>query len=178
MKHNKSILALAIASSSLFITQDAIAQIGYTEVGIASFYHDRFVGRKTANGEIFSQDSMTAAHKYIKLGSVVRVTNLLNNNSVILRINDRMPVWNKRSIDLSYTAAAELDYINKGLVRVKIEIIDPEELKSKPRPVPTLDTIEIASAPKALNYPEVDVYLRYPVIQYYTTHYETGRRIR
>jgi rare lipoprotein A len=113
------------------------AQNNYVEEGIASFYHDKFVGRRTANGEIFTQTAMTAAHKSLKLGTWVRVTNLSNNESVVLRINDRMPKSNKRSIDLTYTAAEKLGYIAKGLTRVRIEVIDnPEVTTALPDPGP------------------------------------------
>ena len=83
----------------------ADAQTGYVEEGTASYYHNKFVGRKTASGEIFTQDKMTAAHKSLPLGTWVMVTNKANDSVVILRINDRMPQWNKRSIDLTYSAA-------------------------------------------------------------------------
>lgn len=121
------------------------AQEKYVEEGIASFYHDKFVGRKTANGEIFTQTGMTAAHKSLKLGTWVRVTNLSNNESVVLRINDRMPKSNKRSIDLTYSAAEKLGYIAKGLTRVRIEVIDEPEVALVPLDPgpPALETIRI-----------------------------------
>jgi rare lipoprotein A len=108
---------------------------GKTETGIASFYHDMFEGRKTANGEIFRQDKFTAAHKSLPLGTWVKVTNLSNDSTVVVRINDRMPLWNKRSIDLTEAAAEQLNYITKGLTKVLIEII-PDPFKKHPtRPV-------------------------------------------
>jgi rare lipoprotein A len=135
------LLAILVTYSAL--PSALMAQSRYVEEGIASFYHDKFVGRRTANGEIFSQSAMTAAHKSLQLGTWVRVTNLSNNESVVLRINDRMPKSNKRSIDLTYSAAEKLGYIAKGLTRVRIEVIDPPELTvASPDPgPPSLESI-------------------------------------
>ncbi len=104
----------------------SFAQHAKTETGTASFYHDKFVGRKTANGEIFTQEKMTAAHKTLPLGTWVRVTNLKNDSTIIVRINDRMPYWNKRTIDLTEAGAGALNFINSGLTKVFVEVIpDP-----------------------------------------------------
>lgn len=88
--------------------------------GIASYYANKFDGRKTANGEIFRQDSLTAAHKTLPLGTFVRVVNLKNDSSVIVKINDRLPKSSKRTIDLSRKAAEQLDFIRAGLTEVNI----------------------------------------------------------
>jgi rare lipoprotein A len=93
------------------------------ETGIASYYSDKFVGRKCTSGEIFKQESLTAAHKTLKFGTMVRVTNLKNDSCVIVKINDRMPKSSKRSIDLTKKAARQLNFISKGLTRVKIEVL-------------------------------------------------------
>jgi rare lipoprotein A len=93
------------------------------EYGIASYYHDMFDGRLTSTGEIFRQDSLFAAHKTMKLGSIVKVTNLKNNNVVIVKVNDRLPPNSKRTIDLAKKAAKELNFIKAGLTKVKIEIL-------------------------------------------------------
>jgi rare lipoprotein A len=92
-----------------------------TETGYASYYADKFEGRTTANGEIFRQSKLTAAHKQISFGTLVKVTNLSNNKSVLVRINDRGPFINGRIIDLSKSAAQQIDMINAGVVKVKIE---------------------------------------------------------
>lgn len=113
------------------------AQSNKSETGVASFYHDKFVGRLTANGEIFSQDKFTAAHKTLPLGTWVKVTNLTNDSVVIVRINDRMPLWNKRSIDLTEAAAGELNYISSGLTKVLVEIIPNPTKKLKIRETET-----------------------------------------
>ena len=90
--------------------------------GIASFYANKFDGRKTANGEIFSQKKFTAACNVLPLGTWLKVTNLRNGKSVVLKTNDRLHPSMKRILDLSRTAAQKLGYINSGLTRVKVEI--------------------------------------------------------
>lgn len=91
---------------------------------IASYYHDKFNGRKTANGEIFSNNDLTAAHKTLPFGTLVKVTNLETNKSVVVVINDRGPFIKGRSIDLSKKAFMLIVNKDKGLVKVKIEIIE------------------------------------------------------
>lgn len=95
--------------------------------GIASYYHPKFNGRKTSTGEIFSNSKLTAANNFLALGTKVKVTNMINGKSVIVKINDRMNKNNKRLIDLSQAAAKELDFIKDGLGRVSIEIIEETE---------------------------------------------------
>ena len=110
---------------SLFfiITFTAFSQIdsSKTEFGIASFYAKKFEGRRCASGQIFRNDSLTAAHKTFKFGTKVKVTNLQNDSSVIVRINDRLPKKSARSIDLTLRAAKQLNFIKTGLTKVKIE---------------------------------------------------------
>ncbi|HET7001246.1 MAG TPA: septal ring lytic transglycosylase RlpA family protein [Puia sp.] len=91
--------------------------------GTASFYANKFEGRKTATGEIFTQKKMTGASNILPLNHWVRVTNTRNNLSVILRINDRMHKNNKRLIDLSKSAAKKLKYTGYGLAHVKVEVL-------------------------------------------------------
>ncbi|MGY0218060.1 septal ring lytic transglycosylase RlpA family protein [Endozoicomonadaceae bacterium StTr2] len=98
---------------------------GYSATGTASWYGAKFHGRRTANGEVYNMYQMTAAHKTLPLPSYVRVTNLENSRSVILRVNDRGPFHGDRLIDLSWVAAKKLDFHNKGTARVKVEGIDP-----------------------------------------------------
>ncbi|MCL6269126.1 septal ring lytic transglycosylase RlpA family protein [Sansalvadorimonas sp. 2012CJ34-2] len=103
---------------------------GYRKEGVASWYGVKFHGYKTANGEIYDMYGMTAAHKTLPLPSYVKVTNLANNRSVIVRVNDRGPFHGNRVIDLSWAAAKKLGYHNRGTARVRIEGIDtsPEGL--------------------------------------------------
>ncbi|MBI9054608.1 MAG: septal ring lytic transglycosylase RlpA family protein [Bacteroidales bacterium] len=95
----------------------------YTKIGIASFYADKFEGRQTANGEIYYHAKKTAAHQKLPFGTIVKVTNLENNKFVVVRINDRGPFVDNRIIDLSKSVAEDLDFVSKGLVKVKIEVI-------------------------------------------------------
>jgi len=89
----------------------------------ASWYGPRFHGRLTANGEIYDQNAYTAAHKSLRFGTLLRVTNPRTNKSVIVRINDRGPYIPGRQIDLSKTVAEELDVISNGVKKLKIEEI-------------------------------------------------------
>lgn len=93
------------------------------DTGIASYYADKFHGRKTASGEIFSQEEFTAAHKHLPFGTRVKVTNLKNDLSVIVRINDRGMRGKNRIIDLSKAAARELKMLSAGLTRVRVEVL-------------------------------------------------------
>ena len=91
--------------------------------GIASYYHNKFHGRLTANGERYDKRELTAAHREYPFGTYVRVTSLANGNSVIVRINDRGPHIRNRIIDLSRAAAEELDMIHDGLAHVRVEVL-------------------------------------------------------
>ena len=91
--------------------------------GVASWYGPGFHGRISANGEIYDQNALTAAHKTLPFDSVVRVTNLRNGRSVVVRINDRGPYVGERIIDLSAAAARKIGMINKGVDRVRVELL-------------------------------------------------------
>lgn len=93
----------------------------YGQVGVASYYGGMFNGRKTANGEVFNENSYTAAHKTLALGSYALVTNLRNGRKVIVKINDRGPFSKARILDLSKGAAREIGMIHSGVTRVKVE---------------------------------------------------------
>jgi rare lipoprotein A len=94
---------------------------GYTtRKGIASYYADFYEGRTTANGEKFRQNKITAAHKTLPFGTIVKVTTLANNKTVVVRINDRGPYVKGRIIDLTKAAAKEIDMIGTGISKVKI----------------------------------------------------------
>jgi rare lipoprotein A len=98
-----------------------------TAVGHASFYADKFIGKKTASGEIFSQEKLTCAHNTYPFGSKVRVTNLKNGKTVILKVNDRLHHRNPRLVDLTRAAASKLDFRKTGIIKVKVELIRPEK---------------------------------------------------
>lgn len=93
----------------------------FIQEGTASYYASKFEGKRTASGEVYVKDSLTAAHKLLPFGTILRVTNKKNDKSVVVRVNDRLPSSSKRVIDLSYAAAKEVDMIREGLVQVKID---------------------------------------------------------
>jgi rare lipoprotein A len=99
---------------------------GYLERGVASWYGPGFHAIRTSNGETYDMYGMTAAHKTLPLPCYVRVTNLANNRSVVLRVNDRGPFVGNRIIDLSYTAAAKLDMLKNGTALVEVRSLDPD----------------------------------------------------
>lgn len=115
----------------------AIAQI---QTGKASFYADKFEGTPTASGEKYRHNKLTAAHKTLPFGTRVRVTNLANNETVEVVINDRGPYVEDRIIDLSRAAAEKLGFINQGLTDVSLEVIDPGDGKTSD-PIKTVDNV-------------------------------------
>ena len=96
---------------------------GYFERGVASWYGEKFHGHKTSNGEVFDMYQVSAAHKSLPIPSFLRVTNLDNNRSIVVRVNDRGPFHGDRVIDLSYAAALKLGYADRGTARVQLESI-------------------------------------------------------
>ncbi len=96
---------------------------GYKERGVASWYGEKFHGHKTSNGEVFDMYQVSAAHKSLPIPSFLRVTNLDNNRSIIVRVNDRGPFHGDRVIDLSYAAAMKLGYADRGTARVQLESV-------------------------------------------------------
>lgn len=97
--------------------------IGDRFSGMASWYGDDFHGKNTSNGETYNMYALTAAHKILPMNTMVRVTNLLNNRSLIVRINDRGPFVKSRIIDLSYTAAKKLGVARRGTAPVRLQIV-------------------------------------------------------
>ena len=100
---------------------------GYSATGVASWYGRKFHGRYTASGEPYDMFELTAAHRELPLPAYVRVTNLGNQRSTIVKVNDRGPFHEDRIIDLSYAAAVKLGFANDGVASVRIEVITPEE---------------------------------------------------
>jgi rare lipoprotein A len=92
-------------------------------VGYASFYANKFIGKKTASGEIFSQGKLTCAHNTLPMGTTIKVTNLKNDKSVTVRVNDRMHKRNPRLVDLSMAAAKMLDFNGVGVIKVRVEVL-------------------------------------------------------
>lgn len=110
-----------------FVGLSAIAQVAPSDQepysGSASYYAKKFQGRKTASGEIFRHDSLTAAHKTLPFGTIVKVTNRANGKSIVVRINDRMSPRARHLIDLTRRGARELDFITAGHTKVSLEVI-------------------------------------------------------
>lgn len=117
---------------------------GYQEHGGASYYGKKFHGRRTSSGEVYDMYAFTAAHKSLPLPSYARVTNLDNGKSVVVRVNDRGPFHSDRIIDLSYAAAVKLGYREKGVARVEVRALTPDE------------TSELAVAPKPADASAMD----------------------
>lgn len=97
--------------------------VGHTESGMASYYGNEFQSRKTANGEIFDQAKMTAAHRTLPFGTRLKVTNTRNSKSVVVRVNDRGPFVKGRIVDLSSSAFRHIAGLNEGVVPARIEIV-------------------------------------------------------
>ncbi|MEQ5834710.1 septal ring lytic transglycosylase RlpA family protein [Marinobacter sp. R17] len=98
-------------------------RVGYTETGQASYYADSLQNRKTASGDIYKHERLTAAHKTLPFGSTVKVTNVQNGKSVVVEINDRGPFVSGRIIDLSKSAFRRIANTSLGLINVKIEVL-------------------------------------------------------
>ncbi len=105
---------------------------GYRANGVASWYGEKFHGHRTSNGEIFDMYLASAAHKSLPIPSFLRVTNLDNNRSIIVRVNDRGPFHGDRLIDLSYAAAVKLGYADRGTARVQLEAVLPDATLERP----------------------------------------------
>ncbi len=136
----------------------------YRERGQASWYGRRFHGNPTANGERYDMYAMTAAHPTLPIPSYVRVTNLSNGRSVVVRVNDRGPFLRGRLIDLSYAAAHRLGYVNAGSAQVEVESITHEEIRlaeatgrMPAEPLRTPDTTVVAAAAATSELPAAAV---------------------
>lgn len=148
MRKNYFLLAI------LFFTVITVqAQKDFVQIGNASFYSDEFIGKYTASGEQYDHDKLTAAHLTLPFGTKVKVTNYENNKSVVVTVNDRGPFVQGRIIDLSKSAAETIGLTEKGLAKVRVEVIkgksggetvakqqniqqeEPKPVKSSPAPV-------------------------------------------
>ncbi|WP_446810214.1 septal ring lytic transglycosylase RlpA family protein [Methylomonas sp. 2BW1-5-20] len=115
--------SLASFSSVSLAKTERNGFLSLEQSGVASYYSDKMHGQRTANGEFYDKNALTAAHASLPFGSLVRVVNLNNNRSVELRINSRAHKANKRLLDVSKRAASELGFIQAGLAKVKIEVL-------------------------------------------------------
>ena len=118
-----ALACLSLGACSWIPKGESDLDIGIKERGVASWYGSQFHGRQAANGETFNMEAMTAAHRTLPLGSMVRVVNLLNGKYVRVRINDRGPYVNGRILDLSRAAAVQLGMTDKGLSVIQLEVI-------------------------------------------------------
>ncbi|HOC36280.1 MAG TPA: septal ring lytic transglycosylase RlpA family protein [Tenuifilaceae bacterium] len=144
---------LAFLFTSLLIVRVGYAQVGFTQEGVASFYGDEFEGRVTASGERYSHNKATCAHLSIPFGSLVKITNLDNGQTAIVRVNDRGPFVPDRVVDVSRSVAERLGMIPTGVARVKVEVVDAnaplpanqnaiEEVPAKPK----VGTVKVAGS--------------------------------
>lgn len=115
---------------ALLFTMVVSAVSGQVQTGKASFYADKFEGTPTASGEKYKHNKLTAAHKSLPFGTKVRLTNLANNQTVEVTINDRGPYVEDRIVDVSRAAAEQLGFVNNGLAEVKLEVIDAGDGKT------------------------------------------------
>lgn len=126
---------LAFACSAKRAPEPTAGVPGYEEIGIASWYGGKFHGRRTASGEVYDMYELTAAHRTLPFGTVVRVTHLENRRAVEVRITDRGPFVKGRIIDLSYAAAKRIDMVREGVARVKLVVLRRAQIAERAQPV-------------------------------------------
>src|SRR5262245_25366494 len=114
------IAALLVMLSTMSVAVMAVAQPA--ETGVASFYSDKFQGKKTSSGEAYDKSGLTASHKTLPYGTKVKVTNVANGKSAVLTVNDRMAKSNKAVVEVSRHAAEELGFVKSGKAKVKVEV--------------------------------------------------------
>src|SRR5262245_29220681 len=118
-----TVVGMLLGACSWIPKGDAGFDVGIKDRGVASWYGEQFHGRQAANGELFDMDALTAAHRTMPLGSIVRVVNLANGKHLHVRITDRGPYVNGRILDLSRAAAVQLGMEHGGLAHVQVEIV-------------------------------------------------------
>ncbi|WAR45378.1 septal ring lytic transglycosylase RlpA family protein [Methylomonas rapida] len=128
-KKNRWMVKAMLSVSLISFNSISLAKVEKQELtqvrkeGTASFYNDKYHGHATTSGEAYDKNGMTAAHNSLPIGTRLRVTNLKNNRSVIVKVNDRLHHPSRRLIDVSKKAAKELGFVSAGLTKVKIEIL-------------------------------------------------------
>jgi rare lipoprotein A len=131
-----------VLSAVLILCSIPFFSFAQVQTGKASFYADKFDGSPTASGEKYRRSKMTAAHKTLPFGTRVRVTNLANNETVEVVVNDRGPYVDNRVIDLSRAAAEKLGFVNQGLAEVRVEVLDAGDGKTSD-PAKTIDHVSV-----------------------------------
>ena len=113
-----TLMAASVFTLSSFNNEEEV------KTSTASYYHDKFNGRKTASGEIFDNKKLTAANRTLPFGTKVKITNLKNNKSVVVRVNDRGPFTKGRAFDLSKVAFSKIADLRSGTIRISYEVVD------------------------------------------------------
>lgn len=129
----------------------------YDEIGIASWYGPTFHGKASASGETFDENAMTAAHPTLPIPSLVRVTNLENGRSVVVRLNDRGPFVDDRIIDMSRAAGKALDMHAKGTARVRVQYVGPAPVEHNSAPAQQVEVRQIAPTPVKFSMPVMEI---------------------
>lgn len=124
----------------ILLSQEVLAQkkmnyrkvpVADSAIGYASYYSDRFIGKRTANGEVFSQKKLTCAHNTLPMGTLVRVSEMKTGKHVDVRVNDRLHKHNPRLVDLSKAAAAQIGFVKKGIIKVSVVVLKDENVEKK-----------------------------------------------
>ena len=139
----------------LFLSNQIFSQTLYETEGFASYYSEDFHGKLTSSGEVYDMNKLTCAHPYLPFNTWLKVTNLANQKSVIVRVNDRGPFAKNRLIDLSYAAARQLGMLGPGTIYVKIEIVSP------PLTQPEVNIGKVPNETPVAQLDESEVYLRF-----------------
>lgn len=136
---------LEVATESVFSSNDDdIIEVAFDR-GVASWYGPGFHGRRTANGETYNQDELTAAHRSLPFNTLVRVENVRNGKSVVVRINDRGPFVGNRIIDLSHKAARNIEMVGTGTAEVRLTIINPDPEYNRQEYIQERFTLQVGS---------------------------------
>lgn len=146
-----AILAIGVFLNSCTSISKGFADLdmGVKERGMASWYGDAFHGEATASGEPFDMEALTAAHRTLPLGTVIKVTNILNGRQIRLRINDRGPYVSGRILDLSYAAAQGLEMVGKGVAAIQLEVVGMDEERVVVDPDGTVTKLHALRTPVA-----------------------------
>lgn len=124
MKRFILVIIMMISTLGVYSFKNDTNDNDEVKTSYASYYHDKFNGRRTASGEVFNNDKFTAAHRTLPFGTKVKVTNLRTGESVIVRINDRGPFHSSRALDLSKAAFDEIGNVNRGTMPVEYQVVD------------------------------------------------------
>jgi peptidoglycan lytic transglycosylase len=122
------VLGTALPGDAVARSVKARVKKAKRESGVASYYGSEFAFRRTSSGEMFDPHEMTAAHRTLPFGTKIRVTNLANGRRVVLRVNDRGPYRKGRVVDVSYAAARKLGFANRGIARVRIDVLSHRDI--------------------------------------------------